>query len=365
MTSSVSSPEVVALGVAASCVPVHDVVAGLQLDVGHGHDPLGRGATHCAHVGDERLAAPRVPHPDVAERHDTAADTRREGRLARRRRTEVTPPAQRGGRLVDGEVDLDRQRLRADVVQPELELGDHPEVAPASAQRPVQVGVLGLAGPQHVPVGGDDLERHHVVAGQAGLPGQPAHPAAEGEAADPGVRHVAGGDGEPVLLARPVQRSEQSPALHDRPPVARVDPDRTQRRQVDHQPVLGHGVARRAVAAAPDADLEVLLACRPDRGDDIAHAGTPDDHLRTPVDDRVPDRAGLVVRRVAGNQHRSVQRAGELCLGGISHATPDPRPARNSSVLRLQDALAPGAGVRSRASGSPPCAGAPRRSARP
>ena len=88
--------------------------------------------------------------------------------------------------------------------------------------------MLVLAGAQHLTVRGDDLERRDVVARQADLPGQPAHPAAEGEAADAGVRHVAGGDGEPVLLGRPVQRPEEGAALHDRPAVSRVDTDRAE-----------------------------------------------------------------------------------------------------------------------------------------
>ena len=102
-------------------------------------------------------------------------------------------------------------------------------------------------------------------------------------------------DGEPVLLGRPVQRPEQGAALHDRPAPSRVDPDRAQGCQVDHQPAVGDRVAGRAVAAAPDADLEVVLAGRPDRGDHVPNARAPDDHPRTPVDDGVPDRPGLVV----------------------------------------------------------------------
>jgi hypothetical protein len=72
-------------------------------------------------------------------------------------------------------------------VQPELELGDHAKVAATAAQAPVQVGVLGLAGPHEVAVGGHDLEAGHVVARQAEPARQPAHPATQRQPADTGV----------------------------------------------------------------------------------------------------------------------------------------------------------------------------------
>ena len=63
------------------------------------------------------------------------------------RRGQVAPAAQhRPPRRVDEEVELDEQRLRADRVQPELELGHDAEVAAAAAQAPEQLGVLVRAG---------------------------------------------------------------------------------------------------------------------------------------------------------------------------------------------------------------------------
>jgi hypothetical protein len=44
----------------------------------------------------------------------------------------------------------------------------------------------------------------------------------------------------------------------------RVDTDTPHGGQVDHQPVVRDSVAGRAVCAAPDADLEPVLAGRPD-----------------------------------------------------------------------------------------------------
>ena len=79
-------------------------------------------------------------------------------------------PRSTGSASSSVEEEVGDQRLRADRVQPELELGHDPEVAAASAQPPEQVGVLGLARADHVAVRGDHLERDDVVArrGRAG-----------------------------------------------------------------------------------------------------------------------------------------------------------------------------------------------------
>ena len=114
--------------------------------------------------------------------------------------------ARRG--LRTGKVELDTERLSADLVQLELELGDYTEVPAAAPQTPEQLGVLVRRCADHLAGRGDHLEGDHVVAGQAVLTGQPAHPAAEGEAADPGVRDVAGGCGQSVWLGGRVERAQ-------------------------------------------------------------------------------------------------------------------------------------------------------------
>ena len=71
-------------------------------------------------------------------------------------------------------------------MEPEGELGHDPEVPAATPKCPEEVRVLGLARGQRPTVGGDDLCREKVVAGQAVPAGQVPDPAAEGEPADPG-----------------------------------------------------------------------------------------------------------------------------------------------------------------------------------
>ena len=59
-----------------------------------------------------------------------------------------------------------------------LEGGDDPEVAPAAAQSPEQVCVLGGTGCEHPTIGRDNLGGAEVVTSKAILAAQPAQAAA-------------------------------------------------------------------------------------------------------------------------------------------------------------------------------------------
>ena len=189
---------------------------------------------------------PRTVAAYVALRGATAARSRQRGHGRRR--------------VADREVELDAQRAGAGVVQPELELGHHAEVPAAAAQPPEQLGVLVRRGAHDVAARGHDLARDQVVAGQAVLAGEPAHAATQGETADPGVRDVAGRRGQAVRLGGRVERPQQGAALHPRASALHVDAHRTHRRQVDHQPALGHRQPDHAVSTAADPDLQPLVA---------------------------------------------------------------------------------------------------------
>ena len=66
----------------------------------------------------------------------------------------------------------------------EVEGCDDAEVPAAAAQRPEEIGVLVLIGPDDTSVGEDDLCREHVVARQTTAPREVADAAAERESAD-------------------------------------------------------------------------------------------------------------------------------------------------------------------------------------
>src|SRR5205807_9630479 len=137
---------------------------------------------------------------------------------------------------------------------------------------------------------------------------EPTHAAAEGEAADAGVRHVSGRGGQTVALRLDVERAEQRTTLHPGAAAGRVHLDTAHHGQVDHDPAVRHREAEHAVPAAAHADLQVEIARGTHRGDHVPDAGAPDDHPGTPVDHRVPHGASLVVLRVARHQHVPVER---------------------------------------------------------
>jgi hypothetical protein len=156
------------------------------------------------------------------------------------------------------------------------------------------------------------------------LPGEPAHPAAEGESTDPRVRHVARSGRQAVLLRRLIERAKERSSLDPGAAPLGIDTNALHRGQVDHQPVLGHGESQDGMAAAAHPDLELVLAGEQDRRRHIAGARAPCDRPRTPVDHRVPDGARhpgvpgrVVVERLpmAGDDAELVvERAGEPVL---------------------------------------------------
>ena len=127
----------------------------------------------------------------------------------------------------------------------------------------------------------------------------------------------------------PVERAEQRAALDPGAPAVRVHPDAAERREVDHQAVLGHGQADHAVPAAAHADLETCCARR-DRDDDVRrrrHARSS----RPPVDHHVPHRAGRVVPSNARTQDLGLGHGSLHFLGAVS----DQRHDQNSSLTLL------------------------------
>ena len=219
---------------------------------------------------------------------------------ARRLRQQV-PPGSKRRRCIGGlEVPIDRQHGMADRMEPELELGDDPEVAATAAQAEEEVRMLVGGRTDRVAVGGDDRVRRHVVAGQPELARQPSHAATQRQAADAGVRDVARRGREPVALGRPIEVAQERTALHAPTAPLRIDRHRVHRAEVDHQPAFRHGHAGHAVATALHGDLEAGLAGVAHRQRDVVRRRAACDHMRTPIDHRVPDFAVLVERRITG-----------------------------------------------------------------
>ena len=121
--------------------------------------------------------------------------------------------------------------------------GHDAEIAAPAAQAPVKIRVFLVVRPQKAPVGGHDVERGGVIAGQPEAPAQPAQTAAEREARGAGVRDGARGCGQPESGAFMVELPEERPRLKIGAPGLRIDPHTLHLLQVDHQAAIATRLA--------------------------------------------------------------------------------------------------------------------------
>src|SRR2546430_5265911 len=99
--------------------------------------------------------------------------------LVRRVGERVAVEASHLGRVFHRPEDWPGHHLRPQGVEPELELGDDPEVAAAAANAPEEVGVLILARLDELTVGGDQIDGEQLIDREAVLAHHPADAAAE------------------------------------------------------------------------------------------------------------------------------------------------------------------------------------------
>ena len=150
---------------------------------------------------------------------------------------------------------------------------------------------------------------------------QPAQPAAQRVAGDPGGRDGAPGDGESVRPGRLVDVAPARAALCPGRRRRRVDVDRAHPGQIDHQAALGHRPAGDVVPAAAHRDLQPGVACMAHRRRDVVGVRTAGDQRGPAVDQPVVHPASGVIPLVAGCQERAGERRGERgsgCHGSTS-----------------------------------------------
>ena len=225
-------------------------------------------------------------------------------------------------------LELEQDRPAVDLahrVQPELERRHDAEVAATAADRPEQVVVLVLARSELRPVGGDDLRRDEVVAGQADAARQVPDPAAECEAADAGRRDDPAGRRQPVLVGCVVEGAPGRPALRSRRPLAGIDVDVLHADEVDHDGVVARPEPGNAVRSAAHGDWQSVLARVVHGRDDVVGVRGAHDHLRAPVDHRVVDPACLVVPRVLGSDGLAPYVVAQLSRRSRRHGSPSLR----------------------------------------
>ena len=292
-------------------------------DLGHdrGAEPL--------QGGDGVLAAGRVPAPGREhEQQHLAARVQEPGHdseLVGRRGGDLRVPAQHAAGLAEGEQDQAGQHLR-ERVQPVPGGGDDAEGAAAAAQRPVQVGVAGVAGGDVPPVGQDDVGAEEVVQRQAVPAAQRPVPAGQGEAGHADRLDRAGDRGEPVTRRGRGHVAGGGAALGDRGAGGGGGRDGAHRGQVEHHAAVAQRPAGPVVAAAAHRQRQAVLAGGADSRRDVLVVRAAGDQGRAVPDRAVPDLPRGVVGRVGGGQHGATQGGaepagrrggrGQLCRGG-------------------------------------------------
>ena len=144
-----------------------------------------------------------------------------------------------------------------------------------------------------------DVDGEEVVDREAVLAHQPADPAAQGETGQARVRHDAGRHRQPEGLRLPVKLAQPDPRLGPHRAVDRVDPHPLHQGEVDHQAVVAHRQAGKAVASASDSDREPNPASKADGIDDVGHPSTTSNQPRVSVDRPVPHPPMLFVGAIA------------------------------------------------------------------
>ena len=218
-----------------------------------------------------------------------------------------------------------------DPVGAELERGDDTEVAAATPDCPEQVTVCVVARGRYVSgrehdLGGEEVVDRHPVAAH-----QPGQAAAEREPCDAGARDHAAGRGEAKNTGCAVELAHGDAGLSAHRSPCGVHMDALHRREVDHQPAFGHGLAGDVVPAAAHGDLEVSLPSGVHCVDDVGGIAATRDQRWALVDESVVDLAEAVEVVVAGGSVvspgcRMVQFAvlgGPMARGHAAFPVPD------------------------------------------
>ena len=122
-----------------------------------------------------------------------------------------------------------------------------------------------------------------------------------------------------MLLGHRVELAPPDSRFHARSSRFGVDHHALHRGEVDQEASVAHGVAGVRVASSLDGQRQTLLASGVHRGLDVPGLAALHDHVRPPVEASVPDRTGLVVARVSGEENRAADGSVEGAAVDLSH----------------------------------------------
>ena len=231
---------------------------------------------------------------------------------------------------------------RADRVQRELEFGDDTEVPASAADRPEQIGVVGVVGVEDSAVGRHHRGPDHVVAAEAGEFREPADATAERQTGNTGTTDESTGNGKSVLLGGGVEFAPGCAAAADNTLTGCVDSDRLHRREVDHQAAVRQGGAGIVVAATAYGYFQPGAPRMSQGSSNILGGAAPHNDGRTAPDRGVPDVDRIGVAVIPGHTYdgrRTDLQSRHRCLLGLS-VPANLRPLRltgKGSVLTCGD----------------------------
>src|SRR5882672_2694588 len=183
-------------------------------------------------------------------------------------------------------------------MQAKLERAHYPEIAAASAEGPEQIGIFGFAHAHELAFSRHHVGRDQVIGGKPKLAAEPSETAAQGESRYPGCRVDPEGSGKSKGLCLFVEVSQGSARFYSGSTGSGVDSDGTHLRKVDQEPAFTDGIPGDVVAAGANRKQETMLACEPNRSNDVRSAPATDNSARVAVDHCIPDRACLIVARL-------------------------------------------------------------------
>ena len=180
------------------------------------------------------------------------------------------------------------------------------------------MALVGVDHPGTLLAGGDHhLKTHQVIAGQTHAAGEPADPAAQGDATDAGGPLSSAGDGVPPLPQCLYHRPLGGAGLHGGHPRALVNADPVHIAHVDDHPTIQGGPTLQGMPAASGAKGDIVLSAPTDSIDDILDVLTKDDYKGKRRELSGPTQtSALIVRAIGKNQtsREFTPRGSELIL---------------------------------------------------
>ena len=185
-------------------------------------------------------------------------------------------------------------------LEPELEGRRDPEVPAGAAEAPEELRLVRLGRAYEPAVGGDELDGSEVVDREPEVALEPADSPTEGQPGDAGVADDSDRAHEAVRLRGDVELAQEGAAVRAGDAGPRIGLDAAHVRQVDDEAAVRTGEPGCGVAAGLDGDLEVVLAREGHGGRDLRRVAGASDDRRSPIVDRVPESARVVVAGVVG-----------------------------------------------------------------